>query len=136
MEDRLMKTTLMAAAAASALFFAAPAAAQEGTAAGMAGGAATGAVIGGPVGAVVGGVAGAMVGTAIDPPPTEVQSYVVAQPVDPVTIEGEIVVGQPLPETVVVHPVPEYQTFSYAYVNGQPVIVRTEDRAVVQVVAQ
>ena len=131
-----MKATLLAAVAASALIFAAPAAAQEGTAAGMAGGAATGAVIGGPVGAVVGGVAGAMVGTAIDPPPPAVNSYVLATPVDPVTIEGEIVVGQPLPETVVVHPIPEYQTYSYAYVNGQPVIVQTDTRAVVQVVAQ
>ncbi len=131
-----MKAALFGTLAASALFFATPAAAQEGTAAGIAGGAATGAVIGGPVGAVVGGAAGAMIGTAIDPPPPEVQSYVVSQPVETVTIDGSVVVGQPLPETVVVHPVPDFQTYSYAYVNGQPVIVDSNTRAVVSVVAQ
>lgn len=121
------------AAAASALLFAAPAFAG-GTTTGAAGGAVTGAIIGGPVGAAVGAVGGAIVGTALEPPPPEVVTYVREQPLEPVTIEGEVVVGQPLPQTVVVHPIPQHQTYAYAYVNGAPVIVDAKTQKVVTVV--
>ena len=86
---------------------AAPAVAQEGTVTGAAGGAVTGAIVGGPVGAAVGGVVGAIAGTAVAPPPTQVVTYVRQQPVptETVVIEQPIVVGKPIPETVVLTPV-------------------------------
>jgi hypothetical protein len=127
-----MRKILIALAATAAL--ASPSAfAQEGTAAGVAGGAATGAVIGGPVGAVVGGIAGGVLGTAIDPPPAQVQTYVVEQRVQPATVEGEIVVGAPLPDVVELHTVPDYE-YRYAFVNGKRVLVDPGSRKVVYVV--
>ncbi|MGQ7794043.1 DUF1236 domain-containing protein [Faunimonas sp. B44] len=124
---------LLIAAAATALFASPAAFAQEGTAAGAAGGAAAGAVIGGPVGAVVGGVAGAAMGTAIDPPPAEVRQYVIEQPADTVKIEGTVAVGEELPETVVLKPVPNYQ-YQFAVVNEKRVLVDPGTRKVVQIV--
>ncbi|MBB4065893.1 DUF1236 domain-containing protein [Gellertiella hungarica] len=122
----------------SAALLAAPFAvhAQEGTVNGAAGGAVTGAIVGGPVGAAVGGVAGAIVGTAIDPPPREVVTYVESQPVPtaPVAVEQEIVVGKPLPEKVVITPVPDQPKYAYAVVNQERVIVDPKTRVVVQVV--
>ncbi|MYZ50342.1 DUF1236 domain-containing protein [Propylenella binzhouense] len=124
---------LLLAAAATAILASPSAFAQEGTAAGIAGGAATGAVLGGPVGAVIGGAAGAMMGTAIDPPPAEVKQYVVQQPAQPVEVQGTVEVGAALPQTVVVHPVPNYQ-YSYAVVNNKRVLVDPGTRKVVYVI--
>jgi hypothetical protein len=122
---------ILVIAAAALGIFSAEAMAQEGTASGIAGGAATGAVLGGPVGAAVGAGAGAVIGTMIDPPPAEVRTYVTANRVEPVQLSGTVVVGEPIPETVVLHPVPQYETYSYAYVNGAPVIVDANTRTVV-----
>ncbi len=125
---------IIIAAAAVALF--APAAiAQEGTASGAAGGAVTGAIVGGPVGAAVGGIAGAVIGTAIDPPPERVVTYVREQPLpaQPVVVQQEVVVGQPLPETVVLTPVPDAPEYAYTYVNERRVIVDPQNYTVVQV---
>jgi len=103
-----------------------------GGAMGAAGGAVAGALIGGPVGAVVGGVAGAATGlTAL--PPREVRTYVTSNPVDPVYLEGETVVGAAVPEAVPLSPVPNYQ-YDYTYLNGQPVLVDPADRRIVYVV--
>lgn len=131
-----MKNVILASCAIVAASFATGAVAQEGTASGAAGGAVTGAIVGGPVGAAVGGVAGAALGTAIDPPPQEVITYVEEQPVPatPVVVEHEVVVGKPLPETVVLTPVPDHTQYSYAVVNEQRVIVDPETRTVVQVI--
>lgn len=131
-----MKKILIASSAILAALFATGASAQEGTASGAAGGAVTGAIIGGPVGAAVGGIAGAALGTAIDPPPQEVIRYVETQPAPSarVVVEEEIVVGKPLPETVVLTPVPEHETYAYAVVNEQRVIVDPQTRTVVQVI--
>lgn len=113
---------------------AAPAAfAQEGTVSGAAGGAATGAIVGGPVGAVVGGVAGAAVGTILDPPPPEVRTVVIEQTTPSVVYEQPIVVGQALPTTVVLHPVPGYENYYYTVVNNERVIVDPQTRVVMQV---
>lgn len=121
------------AAAASALLFTAPAFADgTGMAAGMAGGAATGAVLGGPVGAAIGGAAGGLIGAAM--PPREVDTYVVQQPAPSVAYQGQVVVGEPLPEAVVVQPVPQYDTYSYAVVNGRHVIIDRGSRKVVKVI--
>jgi uncharacterized protein YraI len=102
------------------------------TTAGAATGAVAGAVVGGPVGAIIGGVAGAALGTAIDPD-ERVVTYVRENEVEPVFLEGEVVVGARLPETVALHPIPDYE-YQYAVVNRQPVLVRPAEREIVYIV--
>ena len=91
--------------------------------------------LGGPVGAAVGGVAGAVVGTVIDPP-QKVATYVreVPAPSARVVVKEKVVVGQPLPETVVVTPVPDDPTYAYAVINDERVIVEPSSRKVIQVI--
>ena len=129
----MRKFVLIAAAAGLA---ATGAIAQESTVSGAASGAVTGAIVGGPIGAAVGGIAGAALGTAIDPPPEQVVTYVREQPVpaQPVMVQQEVVVGQPLPQTVVLTPVPEAPQYAYTYVNERRVIVDPNTHTVVQVV--
>lgn len=121
--------------AASIVLFATGATAQESTVNGAVGGAVTGAIVGGPIGAAVGGIVGAAAGTAIDPPPEQVVTYVRQQPVpaQPVIVQQQVAVGQPLPQTVVLTPVPESPSYSYAYVNERRVIVDPQTYTVVQV---
>jgi hypothetical protein len=132
-EIAMRKFVLIAAAAGLA---ATGAIAQESTVSGAAGGAVTGAIVGGPIGAAVGGIVGAAAGTAIDPPPERVITYVREQPVpaQPVVVEREVVVGQPLPQTVVLTPVPEAPEYAYTYVNERRVIVDPNTYTVVQVI--
>jgi hypothetical protein len=130
-----MRQHLFAAASAAAiLLYPSLSLAEGGTVSGAAGGAVTGAVIGGPVGAAVGGVAGAALGTAIDPPPPEVRRVVVHEEAPSVRIKKHIVVGEPLPQKVVLRPVPGYVQYRYAVVNDQRVIVDPKTRTVVQIV--
>jgi uncharacterized protein YraI len=100
---------------------------QTTSGAGIAAGAVTGAIVAGPVGAAVGGVTGAVL-----EPPQQIRTYVVANPVDPVYLQGEVVVGAGLPETVQLRPVPDYN-YRYVYVNGQPVLVDPASRQIVYV---
>ena len=129
-----MKQALGAAAAVALL--SGVAFAQSSTVNGAAGGAVTGAIVGGPVGAAVGGVAGAVVGTVIDPPPEKVVTYVREAPAPSarVVVQERVVVGQPLPETVVVTPVPDNPKYAYAVVNKERVIVEPSSRKVIQVI--
>ena len=131
-----MKTKMLALGAIVLGSIVSPVLAQEGTMTGAAGGAVTGAIVGGPVGAAVGGVVGAIAGTAIDPPPPTEVTYVRQQPVpvEPVVVEQRIAVGQPLPQQVVLTPIPEDPTYAYAFVNNQRVIVDPETYVVVGVV--
>jgi hypothetical protein len=110
--------------------------AQNSAVNGAAGGAVTGAIVGGPVGAAVGGVSGAIIGAAIDPPPERVVTYVEQQPAptEDVVVKQRVVVGQPLPEAVVVTPVPEDPSYAYAVVNHQRVIVQPSSRKIVKVI--
>lgn len=98
---------------------------------GAAGGAIAGALIAGPVGAAIGGAAGLAAGAAVSPPPT-VQNYVMENRGDPVYLEGEVVVGVGVPETVELRPVPDYE-YQYVYINGQPVLVDAGTRQIVYV---
>ncbi|MVA23895.1 DUF1236 domain-containing protein [Agrobacterium vitis] len=130
-----MRKIIIASTAILASVLATAAHAQNSTVNGAAGGAVTGAIVGGPVGAAVGGVAGAIVGTAIDPPPREVVTYVQEQPVSaPVRVQQQVVVGKPIPETVVLTPVPSNEHYAYAVVNDQRVIVDPRTHTVVQIV--
>jgi hypothetical protein len=92
-----------------------------GTVGGALGGAAVGTVVGGPVGAVVGAGVGAIVGSSLPPQP----SVVYDQPV---------VVGEALPQTVAIYPVPQYQNYDYAIVNHHRVIIDPATRRIVRVI--
>lgn len=98
---------------------------------GIAGGVIAGALIGGPVGAVIGGVVGAAAGAAVTPPAT-VKTYVMENRVEPVYLDGEVVIGAGVPETVVLHPVPGHD-YQYVNINGQPVLVDAGTRQIVHV---
>ncbi len=65
-------------------------------------------------------------------PPPAVQSYVVSHPVAPVYLNGEVVEGAGLPDTVALSSVPGYD-YDYAYVNRVPVLVEPNTRQVVYV---
>jgi phage tail tape-measure protein len=132
-----MRRTLAALVGVGALFLAGEASAAicsntGGAVGGAAAGAATGAVVGGPVGAAVGGVVGGAIGSQALPPTA--CSYVVKTEVPVVKVEKKVVVGEPLPETVELHAIPETQTYVFAHVNDQRVLVDPKTRVVVEVV--
>lgn len=133
-----MKKIIVAATCVALTAFTAPAALADEDAAITtgAGGAVTGALIGGPVGAAIGGVIGFTAGAAINPPPREVVTYVEEQPApaEAVVVSDPVVVGQPLPEDVVVEQIPSDDTYAYAFVNDQRVIVDPETRTVIKVI--
>ena len=62
-----------------------------------------------------------------------VRTYVTGNQVEPVYLEGEVVVGATIPEPVVLTPVPDYD-YPYAYVNGQPVFIDPATRQIVYIV--
>ncbi|MDM9649222.1 DUF1236 domain-containing protein [Rhizobium sp. S163] len=55
-------------------------------------------------------------------------------PTTQVVVKEKIVVGEALPETVVVTPIPDKTGFAYAIVNDERVIVEPSTRKVIQVV--
>ena len=103
------------------------------TAVGAAGGAAMGAVVGGPVGALVGAAIGGATGNAATPkPPPEVRTYITANPQQPVVLDGEVVVGAGIPDSVTLYEIPGQPDYRYVVVNDQPVLVN-QDRRIVYV---
>ncbi|MGN6142232.1 MAG: DUF1236 domain-containing protein [Mesorhizobium sp.] len=117
----------------------APARMSNGDAGAVAGGvtgAIVGAVAGGPIGAAIGGAAGTVAGGAAGtaaPPPETVRTYVTEHRTEPVYLDGEVVVGAGLPDTVSLAEIPDYD-YRYAYINGQPVLVDAHSRRIVYVV--
>lgn len=128
-----MRNYMLASAVAIAVMAPTFAFAQASTATGAVGGAAAGAVVGGPVGAVVGGTVGAAIGAAAEPP-VEVRTYVTREMVPSVRVTEKVVVGEPLPATVVLRPVPNYTEYSFAVVNEKRVIVEPRTRKVIQII--
>lgn len=128
-----MRKTILASAVAIAAMAPSFAFAQASTATGAVGGAAAGAVVGGPVGAVVGGTVGAAIGAAAEPP-AEVRTYVTRESVPSVRVTEKVVVGEPLPSTVVLRPVPNHNDYSFAVVNERRVIVEPRTRKVIQII--
>jgi hypothetical protein len=105
-----------------------------------AGGAAVGGAVAGPVGAAAGAIVGGTVGMASDaatavfqPPPPPVVTYVERERIPSVAVQEEVVVGKPLPRTVVLHRVPKYH-YEYAVVNHRRVIVEPGTRRVVKII--
>jgi uncharacterized protein YraI len=107
----------------------------EGAVVGGATGAVAGALVGGPIGAAVGGVAavavGGAAGNAAEPPP-QVRTYIMENRLDPVYLDGEVVVGAGIPENVEIREIPNYE-YRYVYVNGQPALVDPGTRRIVYV---
>jgi hypothetical protein len=66
------------------------------------------------------------------PAPT-VLSYMMQQAVQPVIVNGEVMVGAVLPAAVPVYPVPA-SPYVYSYVNGQRVLIEPTARKIVYVV--
>ena len=60
------------------------------------------------------------------------KTYVTQNRMDPVYLEGEVVIGAGVPETVELYPVPDYE-YQYVYINGQPVLVEAGTRQIVYV---
>lgn len=104
----------------------------EGAAVGGTAGAIAGAMVAGPVGALVGVVLGGGLGAAAAPD-EKVTTYVTGNPVEPIYLEGEVVVGAGIPEAVTLSEVPD-SDYSYAYINGVPVIVEGNQRQIVHIV--
>ena len=136
-----MRVRFVVALLAAAAMTPMAAQAQNHTTEDAAAGAAAGAAVGGPVGAAVGGAVGGTVGAAGDvaravlaPPPPPVVTYVERHPVPTVTLEQEIVVGEPLPADVEVHVIPEHREYAYTIVNERRVIVDPRTRTVVRVI--
>lgn len=106
----------------------------QNAAVGSLGGAAMGALIGGPIGAVAGAAIGGASGAAATVEPTpEVTTYVTTNTVEPVYLEGEVVLGAGLPETVEVYEIPAQPEYRYAQINGQTVLVDPNDRQIVYI---
>lgn len=114
----------------------APSGGETGAVVGGVAGAVTGALIGGPIGAAVGGAAGAVAGGTtgdLVDPPERVREYVTSNTLDPVYLEGEVVVGAGLPENLTLQEIPDYE-YRYVNVNGQPVLVDSATRRIVYVI--
>jgi uncharacterized protein YraI len=67
----------------------------------------------------------------IDPPPA-VRTYIISRPSEPVYLQGEVVRGATLPDTVALQPIPDYD-YEYVYVNNQPVLVEPQSRRIVYI---
>lgn len=65
-------------------------------------------------------------------PPAEVRTYITRHPAEPVYLDGEVVRGATLPDTVVLQSIPDYD-YDYVYVNGQPVLVEPQSRRIVYI---
>jgi Protein of unknown function (DUF1236) len=121
--------TLLAATAMPAAAWA-----QANAVGGAVGGAVVGGVVGGPVGAAVGAAVGGTVGAATEPPPDAVVTYAEREDVPSVTVRERVVVGESLPETVIIHRVPQHEKYACAVVNKQRIIVDPQSRKVIKII--
>jgi hypothetical protein len=129
---RIMNKRLAVSLVAASLLASGSAFAQSTTAAGAANGARAGHDIAGPVGEIVGGTVGAAVGAGLEIPNAVIGSIPRDEP--SVVVRERVVVGEPLPDTVVVRPVPRYAEYHYAIINDHRVIVDARTRRVVRVI--
>jgi hypothetical protein len=128
MQNRLAISLIAASLLTSGAAFA-----QSTTATGAMNGARTGGEVAGPVGEIVGGTVGAAVGAAIEIPNAVITSI----PADrgrSVTVRERVVVGEPLPPTVELRPVPSHTEYRYAVVNDRRVIVEPSTRKVIRII--
>ena len=93
----------------------------QNAAGGAAGGAAVGAAVAGAPGAAVGGAIGAITGSLLPARPSVVYS-------------GPVVIGEALPDTVAVYPVPDYDAYSYTIIGPHRVIIDRKSRRIVRII--
>jgi hypothetical protein len=128
-----MRTRYLLALMAATVIAPSAAFAQGNTVGGAVGGAVVGGAVGGPVGAVVGAGVGGTVGAATEPP-EGVVTYVERERIPSVAVREHVVVGEPLPETVVIHKVPQHDDYAYAVVNNERVIIEPQSRKVIKII--
>ena len=105
--------------------------AQSTTVQGANEGARAGGAVAGPVGEVVGGTVGAAVGLGLEIP----NAVITGLPRErSVVVQERVVVGEPLPTTVELRPVPQYTEYRYAVVNDRRVIVEPRTRRVIRII--
>ena len=85
----------------------------------------------GPVGIAAAGVVGAIAAERADPDPVTV-TYVTENPVEPVFVSSEAVVGMTVPEGVAVQAIPQ-SDLVYANINGDLVLIEAEGRQIVRI---
>jgi hypothetical protein len=107
--------------------------AQSTTVEGAQRGAAEGGAAAGPLGAAVGGTVGAAVGAIVEVPNAVITSVQGAN-APSVVVRERVVVGEPLPSTVVLREVPNHTEYRYAVVNDQRVIVEPRSRKVIRII--
>jgi hypothetical protein len=127
-----MNKRLAISLVAASLLASTSAFAQSTTAEGARNGAAAGGEIGGPVGAMVGGTVGAAVGAGLEIPNAVFGAVPRGEP--SVVVRERVVVGEPLPDTVVLRPVPNYTQYRYAVVNERRVIVEPRTRKIIKII--
>jgi Protein of unknown function (DUF1236) len=131
LED-MMNNRLAVSLIAASLLTSSAAFAQSTTVQGANEGARAGGAVAGPVGEAVGGTVGAAVGLGLEIPNAVFSAVPRGEP--SVTIRERIVVGEPLPETVVLRPVPSHAEYRYAVVNDRRVIVEPRTRKIIKVI--
>ena len=128
-----MRTRVAVSLVAASLLASTAAFAQSTTVEGAANGAAAGGAVAGPVGAMVGGTVGAAVGAGLEIPNAVITS-IEAERAPSVVVRERVVVGEPLPDTVVLRPVPNYTQYRYAVVNERRVIVEPRTRKIIKII--
>jgi uncharacterized protein YraI len=91
-----------------------------------------GALIGRPLGAAIGGAAGA----AFTPPDAVVamlQNQGPPNPGNAIMLEGEIVVGAAVPDTLTLTPVPDFPEYAFAHINGRWVLIDPTERTILYI---
>ncbi|MBV8068927.1 MAG: DUF1236 domain-containing protein [Acidobacteriaceae bacterium] len=107
--------------------------AQSTTERGAVNGARAGGDVAGPIGAMVGGTVGAAVGAGLEIPNAVITS-IDGERRPSVVVHEHVVVGEPLPDSVVLYPVPQYTQYRYAVVNDRRVIVDPGTRRVIKII--
>jgi Protein of unknown function (DUF1236) len=131
--EDMMRNHLAVSLIAASLFASGTAFAQSTTATGAVNGARTGGEVAGPVGEIVGGTVGAAVGAGLEIPNAVITS-IQGERAPSVTVRERVVVGEPLPETVELRPVPHYSEYRYAVVNDRRVIVEPRTRKIIKII--
>ena len=91
-----------------------------------------GVLVGRPLGEAIGGAAGA----AFTPPEAVVamlQNQGPPDPGDALFLEGEIVVGAAVPDTLTLTPVPDFPQFAFAHINGRWVLIDPTARTILYI---
>jgi Protein of unknown function (DUF1236) len=129
----MMNNRLTISLVAASLLASTAAFAQSTTATGAVNGARAGGEVAGPIGEVVGGTVGAAVGAGLEIPNAVITS-IQDERAPSVTVRERVVVGEPLPPTVELRPVPRYSEYRYAVVNDRRVIVEPRTRKIIKII--